>query len=212
MRLFRSNAVVLACLALSACAGISQSGSWRDPQFGGPALKNVLVVAAGDAQTQRRIVEDTLSNVLRQWGVRAAVSYTAVDAVKGDNAAGIVGLPAVQAALRSAGADGALVVRVLRVDRGYNSGPSFGVGVGGGSGGWGGGWSGGGVGVSIPIGGGDGTSAADATTVEAAMTSMASGKLVWSATYSLNGALDAGAAAERLSRQIVTDLRKDAVI
>jgi hypothetical protein len=211
MHSFKSIIVLLTGLALTACAGVSQSGSWRDPQFAGPALRSVLVVAAGDAQTQRRIVEDTQGNVLRQWGVRAAVSYTSVDAVKADNATSIAALPAVQSAVRANAADGALVVRVLRVDRAYNSGPSVGVGVGGGSGGWGGGWSGGGVGISFPIGGGDG-SAADSTTVEAAMISTASGKLVWSATYSLNGPLDTGAAAERLSTQIVTDLRKDAVI
>ncbi|MGC3964410.1 MAG: hypothetical protein QM803_14130 [Rhodocyclaceae bacterium] len=212
MTTLRPWASALALAALAGCAGISQSGTWRDPQFSGPAFRKVLVVVASDAQTNRRILEDTFANTLQQWGVGSAVSYPAGDSVPPDDAARIVVIPSVQGSARTAAADGIVTIRLLRVDRAYyNSGPSVGVGVGGGSGGWGGGWSGGGIGVSFPVGGSS-SSGVDTLTVEAALTSRANNRLVWSATYSMNDPGNTAAGAETLSTQIVTDMRKAGVI
>lgn len=201
----------LSLAVLAGCAGISQSGSWRDPQFSGPAFRKLLVVVASDAQTNRRIVEDTFANTLRQWGVGAAVSYPAGDSVPPDDVARIVAMPSVQGSARTAAADGIVTIRLLRVDRGYfNNSPTVGVGVGGGSGGWGG-WSGGGIGMSFPVGG-SASNSIDTLTVEAALTSLATNRLVWSATYSMNDPGNTAAGAESLSTQIVTDMRKAGVI
>jgi hypothetical protein len=211
MSIFRRYAGAIALIALVGCAGISQSGSWRDPQFAGPAFRSLLVVAASDAQTTRRVVEDSISNTLRQRGVGSSVSYLAVENVSPDDTARIAALPSVQGNASRASADGIVTIRLLRVERAYyDSGPSVGVGVGGGSGGWGG-WSGGGIGVSFPFGR-SASSGMATLTVEAALTSVASRALVWSATYNLNDPGNVAAVADRISSQIVTDMHKAGVI
>ncbi|MFT3849006.1 MAG: hypothetical protein QM739_10065 [Propionivibrio sp.] len=211
MTTFRRCAGALALAAVAGCAGISQSGNWRDPRFAGPAFRSLLVVAASDAQTTRRVVEDSISNTLRQSGVASSASYPAGDNVPPDETARLVAIPSVQRSANRMSADGIVTVRLLRIAHAYyDTGPTVGVGVGGGSGGWGG-WSGAGIGVSFPFGGSTGAGKATLS-IEAALTSVASRALVWSATYSMDDPGNAGVVADRISTRIMADMREAGVI
>jgi hypothetical protein len=68
---------LLAALALTAgcAANTGLSNMWRDPEFNGPPLRNVVVVAIRRNNVQRRLWEDGFAEQFDRYGVRATPSY-----------------------------------------------------------------------------------------------------------------------------------------
>lgn len=62
-------------LAAAACATTNLEGAWRDPNFAGPPLDDVLVCARGDSEGAVRRYEDRFVAALRREGVRARPCY-----------------------------------------------------------------------------------------------------------------------------------------
>jgi len=67
----------LAALALlGGCAASTElSDMWRDPDFQGPPLRNVVVIAMRRNSVQRRLWEDGFASEFDRYGVRATPSY-----------------------------------------------------------------------------------------------------------------------------------------
>jgi hypothetical protein len=98
-------------LALAACATTSIVNSWYDVSYRGGAFKRIVVVGATRQAAARRTFEDIFAAKLRSTGIDAVPSY---EYLKQD---GDVDEPTLSAAVRASGADGLLMVRLLRVDR-----------------------------------------------------------------------------------------------
>ena len=192
---------VLACAALmlGGCASSKLVAQWNDPQFAGQPPRGAKVMVACEAQdlTLRRLCVDRMSEQLRSAGVQP-LPAPQPDAAPPDEAA----------LLRSAQAAGAAAL--LRTSLTPESAsvapaPSIGIGIGG----FGGGYrSGGGVGfnVSAPIGGGG--PAETGYGASAALTDVASGKLMWSARASAAPSSDVNQQLATLSAQLLDGARQ----
>lgn len=106
-RLATSGALVLAALALSACARTNRLAStWRDPGYRDSSLTRLLIVAVGRSPGERRRFEDRFVAALRARGVDARASYPFIGDARADSAL-------VEAQARQAGCDGIFVSRVV---------------------------------------------------------------------------------------------------
>jgi hypothetical protein len=125
------NAVLAAvAVALVACASTTIRDAWTDPSYRGGPLRKILVLGVSPNLSDRRIFEDIMSARLASVGVEAIPAYRFLPEE------GRVPEPALDAAVKAAGADGLLLSRVLHIDRRTNvyttmrSGPPFGPGFG----------------------------------------------------------------------------------
>ncbi|MGH7727114.1 MAG: hypothetical protein ACREOU_16970 [Candidatus Eiseniibacteriota bacterium] len=78
-RMSWSMAAIVAALGIAAggCGpSTTLQGSWKDPSFTGPPLKNILMVAAVPDGSARRTAEDIVVGDLKSKGVQATSSYT----------------------------------------------------------------------------------------------------------------------------------------
>ena len=137
-----------ACIA-AGCASTRVNAEWTDPQFAGRSLRGQLVLVLCDANDTavRRICEDQLAARVTGSGatpVRAGGDLTLGPPPANDRTI---------AAARKANAKAILGARVGPDATVINPGPSVSFGLGGFSGSRGG-VSGGGVGVGMPVGGG----------------------------------------------------------
>lgn len=97
---------------MSGCAPATQlTNAWVDPAYKGPPFGNVLVLGVSRNEGERRTFEDEFSAKLRAAGVKAASGYTVLP----DN--GNVARDVLEGVLEKVGADGAIVARVLDIDR-----------------------------------------------------------------------------------------------
>ncbi|NJN39838.1 MAG: hypothetical protein HC807_01815 [Gammaproteobacteria bacterium] len=107
--------VLLAAFAswlVSGCAPATQlTNAWVDPAYKGPPFRNVLVLGVSRNEGERRTFEDEFAAKLRAAGVKAAPGYTVLP----EN--GNVAKEVLEGVLKRIGADGAIVARVLDVDR-----------------------------------------------------------------------------------------------
>jgi hypothetical protein len=81
MRRFRCTAILAVgvALILGACAsGMTVDSAWRDPTYGGPPFKKVMVFAWVDRPSVRRTVEDVFVAELTSRSVAAVASYTLI--------------------------------------------------------------------------------------------------------------------------------------
>jgi hypothetical protein len=114
-------------LLLAACASTSLTNSWRDPAYTGPALKKIMVMGVSTQPSVRRVFEDEFVAELKVAGVGAVASYKLIPQDgKADEAT-------LQRAVHEAGADGALITRLVRIEMKtqvtsgfYQSGPAMG--------------------------------------------------------------------------------------
>jgi hypothetical protein len=104
-------AAAVVALAVVGCASTRITDSWSDPAFTGGPFKRVMVMAVTHNGSARRSFEDIFAAKLRATGIEAVPSYTRL------TQDGPVDEQAMNAAVRAAGADGLLMVRLLRVDR-----------------------------------------------------------------------------------------------
>lgn len=110
MRLLR---ILLPCLvaALAACVSTTLVDSWYDASYRGGPFKRIMVLGVSPNQVARRTFEDIFSAKLRAAGTEAVPSYQVVPQ------GGFPEEAALDAATRQAGADGLLMVHLLRVER-----------------------------------------------------------------------------------------------
>jgi len=121
-----------AALLLSACASTQFNAQWLNPEAGSRLpVKNVLVIGISRDTTARRVYEDTMVAQLAARGVKAQPSYRSLP----DD--GPAEQPAIERAVRDAGADAVLISRTVsvtnevRVSPGMVMGPPYGFGWGG---------------------------------------------------------------------------------
>jgi hypothetical protein len=104
--------LVVAAALVSGCAPATKlTNAWVDPEYAGPPFRKVLVLAISKESGQRRTFEDEFAAQLRAAGVEAVPGYKLLPEdgrVEKDRLAETV---------RRAGADGAIVTRVVHVDR-----------------------------------------------------------------------------------------------
>jgi len=98
-------------LVLAGCASTRIIDSWSDPAFTGGPFKRVMVLAVTRNATARRTFEDIFAAKLRATGIEAVPGYQQL------TEDGPVNEQRMNAAVRAAGADALLMVRLLRIDR-----------------------------------------------------------------------------------------------
>ena len=104
--------VILFPWLASGCAPATKlTNAWVDPSYQGPPFHNILVLGVARNIGERRTFEDEFSARLRAIGVKASPGYTVLP----DN--GDVARFELERILKKIGADGAIVARVLDVDR-----------------------------------------------------------------------------------------------
>jgi hypothetical protein len=129
----RATAPAIAVLLVGACASSTQiNAQWVNPQAGNRLpVKNVLVIGITRDTTARRVYEDTMVAQLAARGVKAQPAYRTLP----DD--GPAPQPAIEKAVRDAGADAVLISRTVsvtnevRVSPGMVAGPPYGFGWGG---------------------------------------------------------------------------------
>ena len=121
-----------AALLLSACTSTQFNAQWLNPEAGGRLpVRNVLVIGISRDTTARRVYEDAMVAQLMGRGVKAQPSYRTLP----DD--GPAPQPAIEKAVRDAGADSVLISRTVsvtnevRVSPGMVMGPPYGFGWGG---------------------------------------------------------------------------------
>lgn len=80
MKVFwKAGTVALFAFVISRMCGCTSSSTlvdkWHDPSFQAPPLGNILVIAAGNDATKRRIREDAFSGELAKHDMAATSSY-----------------------------------------------------------------------------------------------------------------------------------------
>lgn len=102
---------VTAWLAYGCAPATRLTNAWVDPSYKGPPFKSILVLGISRNPGERRTFEDEFSAKLRSEGVKAVPGYTVLPED------GPVEKSVLEGALKKIGADGAIVARVLAVDR-----------------------------------------------------------------------------------------------
>ena len=110
MSLVRSFTALCAIALLAACQTTSIQSAWYDTSYRGGPFKKVVVIASDGTTADSRVFEDIFVQKLTAAGVNAVPGYTTVppDARRAESTFA----PAVAAT----GADGVILVRLLRVD------------------------------------------------------------------------------------------------
>jgi hypothetical protein len=193
----------LPALVMAGCAATTQvETQWSDPQFQGQPLRGtkVFVMCQADDLALKHQCEDQVVAQLTAVGVTPVVGGDT------DNVA-----PGVQPTpgqfLDTARALGARAVFSTSVAPGVavvNPGPTIGIGLGG----MGGSYSssvGGGVGLSMPVGGGNVQTGYIAS---GTLTDVASGKLMWTARASAPPSSDHGRQLQELTRAVVDSAQR----
>ena len=110
MHIARPLAALAATLMLAACQTTSLQSAWYDTSYRGGPFRKVVVIASDGTTADSRVFEDIFVQKLQAAGVQAVPGYTTVppDARRAESTFA----PAVAAT----GADGVILVRLLRVD------------------------------------------------------------------------------------------------
>ena len=106
---FNLAALAFAALLLGACATTRPVHEWRSDGYSG-AIDNILVIAAIQRSTQRRVYEDLFADTLALRGVTVTPSYTLLTSTTEISRA------TVEAAIRGRDIDAVLVTRLLGID------------------------------------------------------------------------------------------------
>ena len=110
IRACRTFLLALVVLALTACATTRPVHEWRDDQFTGP-IDSVLVIAAIERSTQRRVYEDLFSQALQAYDTEAIPGYSLM------TSEAEISRATVEAAVRGRAIDAVLVTRLLGVEQ-----------------------------------------------------------------------------------------------
>jgi hypothetical protein len=111
--------VVLTGWALTACSAANPVISeWRNPAYSSANFKRILVSGPGFATSVRRNLEDEFVAQVRAAGIDALPSYSRLSEEQPDEAS-------IKQAAQELGANAALVVRPIQVERKTEYGPSY---------------------------------------------------------------------------------------
>jgi len=169
---FRSALLLFALtMFVAGCQSTSIRSAWYDTSFTGGPMRKIVVVGSIENIADGRVFEDIFAERLRAAGVDGVAGYTVI----GDDAR--AGEAPFSTAVAKTGAQGLLLVRLLRVDTRTQVSTTM---VPGGMGwGWGGGW-GSPFGPSmVPV---QQVSQYDLATVESKLFDVKTKQLVWAAT------------------------------
>ena len=104
-------ALAASVFLLWGCASTQLTNAWKDSRYEGPPLGKIVVIGVTKQSAVRRIFEDVFSAALRTHGVEATPSYTLIPED------GEVPKARLAAAVEQSGADGVLMMRLVKVDR-----------------------------------------------------------------------------------------------
>jgi len=110
-------AAVVALVA--ACSSTRVVQQWTSPEYTSAAFHRILVIGVSNQPALRRSFEDEFVAQLEERGVDAVPSYRYIPE------SGKVAQARMQEAVRAAGADGAIVTRLVRVERRTRVSPGF---------------------------------------------------------------------------------------
>lgn len=166
---------VATLVLLGACASPKVDTQWSDPQFAGQSLRGarLYVVCEAPDEALSRQCQDRLAAEAVALGATAIPAVSRPAPAPGRAGTADAYLPAA----RDARAKAVLLAAVGPALRTVSPGTSVGFGLGG----FGGGRVGGGVGISLPIGGGQVNTSYGANTL---LTDVESGRLMWTANTS----------------------------
>lgn len=110
MRFVRYLLALSAVALLAACQSTSIQSAWYDSTYKGGPLRKVVVLASDGTTADSRVFEDIFVSKLQAAGVQAVPGYTTIpaDARRSEGP--------FSAAVAATGADGVVLVRLLRVD------------------------------------------------------------------------------------------------
>jgi hypothetical protein len=103
--------LALVTTLMAGCASTSIVDSWSDPSYQGGPFKRIMVLGVTKNAVARRTFEDIFAAKLRANGTDAVPSYQYLPQD------GVAGEPELDSALKASGADGLLMVRLLRVEQ-----------------------------------------------------------------------------------------------
>jgi len=107
------SVIIVSSVLFSACTSTSSVVKrWNDPDYQGPALKKILVIGIIKDDAKRRSFEQNFSSQITTSNRSAIASYTVLPNLEKTNKKAQV-----LAAVSKTGADGVLVVTLLRVSK-----------------------------------------------------------------------------------------------
>lgn len=109
-RVSKTFLLALVALALGSCATTRPVHEWRNEKISGP-IDSVLVIAAIERSTQRRVYEDLFAQALEAYGTEVIPSYSLMTSQVEISRA------MVEAAVRGRAIDAVLVTRLLGVEK-----------------------------------------------------------------------------------------------
>jgi hypothetical protein len=117
-RIVSSGLVLLAAVCLTACSAIKVKAAWSESVTGDPAFSNLLVVGVSPDRNVRCAFEQALADNLRSATIKATAScgVMAVDEK--------LSREAVEAVVKSMGADAVIATRLVAVKAGKKEGGS----------------------------------------------------------------------------------------
>jgi len=110
MSTLRNFLIAGTALLLAACQSTSIKSAWYDTNYKGGTLRKVVVVASDGTTADSRVFEDIMVQKLSAAGVQAIPGYSTVPAEARQ------GEGPFSTAISATGADGVLMIRLLRVD------------------------------------------------------------------------------------------------
>ena len=187
----------LVLLTVVGCQSTTLKNSWRDPDYKGPPLKKIMVVGVSKQAATRRIYEDQFVAQLKAAGVEGVQSYLFIPQ-DGKAEEGMV-----KEAVQKAGADGALVTRLVRVDVNTQVSPAYPGGMGfygGYAGAWGGYYEPGTV------------TTTDTLVIDTSLYGLKDSTLLWSGTTSTFAPSDLKKDIDDFAKVIIDALKKQKLI
>ena len=110
MTLLRSLLVFAALALLAGCQTTSIQSAWFDSSYKGGPFRKIVVIASDGTTADSRVFEDIMVQRLQAAGVNAVPGYTTVPADARRAEAPF------SAAVAATGADGVIIIRLIRVD------------------------------------------------------------------------------------------------
>lgn len=197
MTFVRSLIAVAALALLAGCQTTSIQSAWFDSSYKGGPFRKIVVIASDGTTADSRVFEDIMVQSLQAAGVAAIPGYTTVppDARRAE--------APFAAAVAATGADGVILVRLIRVDTKTQVSTMMMPGpmVGPWGGFYGGGFYGGGF-YAVPE-----VTQYDVASVETNVYSVASRTLVWAATTQTVNPTTVEKEAPNFANIVITQLR-----
>jgi hypothetical protein len=117
MRLPHTLAILF--FGLSACAQFQLTGTWQNPAVATPRYSSAVILTTLQETTMRRQFEDAFASLAQGRGVRVIQGYSVLNEAPSTTA------PEVEAAVRGAGMQAAIVINVIRTTVVTDTGPSY---------------------------------------------------------------------------------------